>query len=306
MRRNRFSRKAGWRPQFVVHSVDQETAERVRQAAAEAAETARTRQPKRRAPRAGQQPPRRRDEIPDEVLDYSSADPSDAGGSDPDLPESGSEDDGGGSSSQRRCSFRDAKTYTEKLHERHEAWELDCPEKTEKLRAAAARQEESVAIQRESIRSCMESCIDRALGSHACCQHAHAKLVTLSRRGVTYLQMGYAVVIEVPTVHCSLCHDKWEVSACDVGCFPSTPVVVEFWVDVQLLELFHQCAIKGGISMNVFAAATANVRAATDAPAAWPFSARYVCKLRKKKSIGNPICTCSADLRVCKYACAFL
>lgn len=210
------------------------------------------------------------------MLDNSSADPSEDEGCDPDLPESGSDDEAAaGSSSQWRRNVGDTRTYREKLLARQEAWDVDRPAKTEKLRAAAAWLPESVDMKRDSMRSCMQLCIELALGKHCCCQHAHAKLETVSSRSVMYLQMGHAVPVQVPTVQCSLCHEVWEVSACDVHCFPSTPVSVEFWVDVQLLQFFHQCAIKGGVSGTVFAAAAASVRAATDADPV-PFSARYV------------------------------
>lgn len=155
---------------------------------------------------------------------------------------------------------------------------MDCQGNTDKQRAAAARLEESVAVKRESIRSCIQSCIQHALDSH-CCQYAHVKLETVGSRTVVYLEMGHAEPVQVPTVTCSLCLDVWEVSACDVHCFPSTPVLAESWVDVQLLQFFHQCAIKGSLSMNVFAATAASVRAAADAATGaglMPFSARYV------------------------------
>ena len=158
MPQSRFKRKAAWTPRFEVHSVAPETAQRVEEVAAVAAEAARSAQPKKRKPRPGQQPPRRGPETPDHVLDYSSADPSEDGVYNPDSEYgSGSGDAADGSSSQRRRPFRDTRTYGKRVFARQEAWDVDCQGNTDKQGAAAARLEESMAVKRESIRSCIQS-----------------------------------------------------------------------------------------------------------------------------------------------------
>ena len=208
------------------------------------------------------------------MLDNSSADPSDddeefwdADEAFWELPDPSWEvgSDGGAGSSQQRRSHSRTGTWGERIDAAQAAWDAGRPARTEEMRLAAARLQESVSRKQDSIRDGMHTDIERAAHSHSCCQDAGASLERVGDpRKVTYLEMGHAVHIKVPTVQCSLCRVKWEVSACAVHCFPSSPVVAQVWVDVQLLQLFHHCTMKGGLSATAFAAALATVRAATE------------------------------------------
>ena len=148
---SRYKRKTVWVPRFEVHSVAPETARRVEEAAA--ADAARSALPKKRKPRPGQQPPQRGPEIPDDVPDYSSPDPSEDDGYNLDSEyESGSVYDAGGSSSQRRRVSRDRRTHRERVFAKQEAWDMERQVNTDKQQAAAARLEESVGLKRDFTR----------------------------------------------------------------------------------------------------------------------------------------------------------
>lgn len=251
-----------------VHTASAETSRLTEQAQKEAAEAARSKQPQKRKARPGQLPPQRRQQVPDDVLDNSSADPS--SGDEASEPGSGGDD-----AEQQPRKRGAALTWHERNKKQRDAWDLRRPGHTAAIRSAAPRLAASVSAQEECIQGYMHDRIQHSLDSHTCCQHAGAELQHIGEpRTVTYLQMGLAVAIKVPTVQCTLCSKQWEVSACDVHCFPSSPVVPNFWVDVPLLQFFQQCTFKGGLSGTAFVAAATIVRSAAGSDTVHRFSAR--------------------------------
>jgi hypothetical protein len=67
----------------------------------------------------------------------------------------------------------------------------------------------------------------------------------VSHRTVTVFGAGIAYDVGVPTVRCDICGATWELSPCEVGCFPSSPLRSETWYEADLLATFTELAFVG-------------------------------------------------------------
>jgi hypothetical protein len=120
----------------------------------------------------------------------------------------------------------------------------------------------------QTLEASMASRMAAAKDHHACCgmsMHLTGRDVNLLQqpdyRQVHYHTLGADITINVPSYHCSLCNEVFEIAACDVGCFGSSPVVANDWYDLKLMELFEALTYSNGSSATAFCSALRQVAA---------------------------------------------
>ena len=252
--------------QFIVHTVDSDTEQKAQQIRAAKEAAFNSRQVKKRKARPGQQPPQRRP-VPDEVLDNDSQDPSsgasDGSGSDSDGPASTSSAQPQTTSTKRRGRRSSHQRWRQRNARLAERWEENRSQHTAQIRASERFREAANSRRLQLLKQDIESSIEASNANHPCLQVVALELEQISKRTVICLDWGHAVPVEVPTMRCSFCREEWEVSACQVFYFPSTPVRPNFWISVQMLEQYRQLGTRGGLSMTHFSDAAASIRQLT-------------------------------------------
>lgn len=183
-----------------------------------------------------------------------------------DLDEEHQADDDGPSSPAADCVPRPlgqsppGPTHAEKVLKLANNW----TEKREQHTDALRSYEELKLPHRRDYEACVHAHMKhRMLDSaqqHNCCRFMkQATPVQVSERPVTYQSLDVSVELLVPTLFCALCGVKWEMSACSVGCFPSSPVVPQRWFSASLHNMYQLLASKGGVSSTDFAACLQHV-----------------------------------------------
>lgn len=168
---------------------------------------------------------------------------------------------------------------SQRVQRRIRGWQESRQDNSRSLQQYEAYQEADDQLkQRLSTMQLMDSRVQSALHRHCCCSvlgtdDVDACVTVNSSRPVACHLLGVSFWLSVPTVTCQACNSTWEVRPADVGCFGNTPVRPTQWFGKQLLLLYRQLALGGGLGTHTFAGACNAACAVSDVAAAAAVSA---------------------------------
>lgn len=151
-------------------------------------------------------------------------------------------------------------THQERIHRKAENWESRRPTRLEQLRLYEVQKGALDQAHASCIADLLQQRIQLSLQQHHCCASlGQPQLTVVDKRTVLYHSADVTVELQVPTVECSLCARRWEVDACECGCFPSSPVIPQRWYASATLDLYTSLAYTAAVSTTHFAASLEDV-----------------------------------------------